>query len=223
MQAAALSNAIGLMQTIAGDAIQQRLNSWKTYAYCYGNILGVPGSDPVDLEAFDKTMMVATVVSLGATKGGGSGPRFGEGLVFAEESFAMARVASASSAFEVQLGRILMTMAGPKKAEDTNSADTSWRSVKTFRHTFLKHGQGAKNTQSLKDTAQRKGQPQGQWLDNEAAAKLLNGFKNIRGPASMKIPEGMGQVMMPDGSILPTTRATMVPQPFGFVSAYPIP
>jgi hypothetical protein len=67
--------------------------------------------------------------------------------------------------------------------------------------------------------------PQGQWLDNEAAAQFLAAERPyIRGPASMTIPPGLGQIIMPDGSIVSATRATLVPSDKGgFTTAFPIP
>jgi RHS repeat-associated protein len=99
-----------------------------------------------------------------------------------------------------------------------------WRSVKIFQHTFKKHGQGAKVTGSLADTARSTGKPQGQWLDNQAAADLLQSHRaELVGPASIRIPDGLGQVIMPDGSIVNATRATLIPGPNGFKTAYPVP
>jgi len=46
----------------------------------------------------------------------------------------------------------------------------------------------------------------------------------LRGPGSTRLPEGLGQVIMPDGSIVPATHATLVPvEGGGFRSAFPIP
>lgn len=100
----------------------------------------------------------------------------------------------------------------------------AWKSKPTWRHTFLHHGQGAKITKSLADTA-RTGGPQGQWLNNEAAAQFLAAQRPyIQGPTSMSIPQGLGQVVMPNGSVVSATRATLVPSANGgFVTAYPIP
>lgn len=103
-------------------------------------------------------------------------------------------------------------------------ATANWKSVKTFQHTFKKHGQGAKITRSLTDTARSTGKPQGQWLDNQAAADLLMSHRGaINGPTTISIPSGLGQVIRPDGTIIPATKAILVPGPNGFVTAYPIP
>jgi len=100
----------------------------------------------------------------------------------------------------------------------------NWKSVRTFQHTFTKHGEGAKVTRSLTDTARSTGKPQGQWLDNDAAAQLLQSHRGaLDGPASIRIPTGRGQVIMPDGTTVGATRATLVPGPNGYVTGYPIP
>ncbi len=101
----------------------------------------------------------------------------------------------------------------------------SYKSVKSFGHTFSKHGAGKKNTRSLTDEARTKQEPQGQWLDNEAAADFLKGM-HIPGAGfrSVRLPDGLGQVVMPDGSIRPARHATLVPGKNGaYKSAYPTP
>lgn len=99
----------------------------------------------------------------------------------------------------------------------------NWKSVKAFQHAFGKHGQGAKVTRSLMDTARSTGKAQGQWLDNQAAADLLQSLRGgIDGPTSVPIPTGLGQVVKADGAIVEATHATLVPGPNGFITAYPI-
>ena len=63
--------------------------------------------------------------------------------------------------------------------------------------------------------------PTGQWLDNEAATSYLSGIK-VDGPATVPIPEGLGQVINADGSIVPSKLAVMVPSANGIRSAYPV-
>jgi len=100
----------------------------------------------------------------------------------------------------------------------------NWKSVKQFGHTFNTHGAGSKNTDRLADRAKGTGNPQGQWTDNDKAAEFLNDAKTgLDGPASVPIPEGLGQVVMPDGTIVNATRATIVPGSDGIRTAYPIP
>jgi RHS repeat-associated protein len=92
------------------------------------------------------------------------------------------------------------------------------KSVKVFGHTFNTHGM--KNTKSLTDRAKGTGTPQGQWTDDGKAADFLANVK-VDGPASIPIPDGMGRVIMPDGTIINAKHAVVVPSAFGFRTAYP--
>ncbi|MFB6504376.1 MULTISPECIES: hypothetical protein [unclassified Streptomyces] len=107
---------------------------------------------------------------------------------------------------------------------DEDCVNWSSRSVKTFGHTFKTHGAGAKNTKALTDRARSTGNQQGQWLDNEAAAQFLRSVHVPgSGPRTVRIPDGLGQVIMPDGTISPARAATLVPSPGGFYrTAYPV-
>ncbi len=107
---------------------------------------------------------------------------------------------------------------------DTDNINWNSTSRPTFGHTFNRHGAGQRNTRRLRGRAASNGQEQGQWLDNERAAEFLrNIYPNISGPTIVDIPEGLGQVIMPDGSIVPATRAYLVPNPRGvYRTAYPI-
>jgi hypothetical protein len=97
-------------------------------------------------------------------------------------------------------------------------------SVKTWGHTFKTHGAGAKNTKALTDRARSTNNPQGQWLDNDAAAEFLKGLHiEGAGPRSVRIPDGLGQVIMPDGSIVQARAATIIPSPNGlYKTGFPI-
>lgn len=108
---------------------------------------------------------------------------------------------------------------GIKLADKAGVAN--WKSVKQFGHTFSEHGAGAKNTERLMDRARGTGNPQGQWLDNQAAAKALSAVK-VDGPATIRIPEGLGQVVKPDGTIVKTEWATVVPSGDTLRTAYPV-
>lgn len=100
----------------------------------------------------------------------------------------------------------------------------SWKSMKYFGHTFSDHGQ-KKSVQSLVDRANTPGQnpTQGQWLNNEQAAKLLQQYHGD-GPFSIiSIPEGLGQVIRADGTIVPATRARVIPRRDGVIkTAFPV-
>lgn len=65
------------------------------------------------------------------------------------------------------------------------------------------------------------GNDQGQWLDNEKAAALLNDMK-VTQPAKTSIPEGLGQVIKPDGVIVQAKSAILVPRGDAIRTAYPI-
>jgi RHS repeat-associated protein len=98
-------------------------------------------------------------------------------------------------------------------------------SVPTFGHTFSDHGAGAKVTRSLVGRAARTGTPQGQWLNNDAAAAFLRSVHvEGAGPRSVRLPAGLGQVVHPDGSIGPAKAVTIIPRRDGVIrSAFPIP
>lgn len=77
------------------------------------------------------------------------------------------------------------------------------------------------NTERLLDRARGTGDPQGQLLNNEKVAETLSAVK-VDGPAMVRIPEGVAQVIKPDCSIVKTEWATVVPTQDGFRTAYPI-
>lgn len=97
----------------------------------------------------------------------------------------------------------------------------NWKSVKQFGHTFSRHGAGTKNTERLLDRAKGTGTDQGQWLDNDKAAEVLSKIK-LDGPASIRLPDGLGQVIKPDGAIISAEKALLVPSATGLKTAYPI-
>jgi hypothetical protein len=98
----------------------------------------------------------------------------------------------------------------------------SSKSVPTWGHTFLTHGEG--EAASLVGRAAGTGQAQGMWLDNEVAAQFLSADRPyIQGAVSMRIPTGLGQIIRADGTIVPATRATLIPNVNGgFRTAFPI-
>ncbi|MEU0399250.1 putative T7SS-secreted protein [Streptomyces sp. NPDC006197] len=108
-----------------------------------------------------------------------------------------------------------------KKTEDLNWNE---KSRPTFGHTFSEHGEGARNTKSLTDRARSTGNDQGQWLDNAKAVEFLKAHHDPdAGVREVPIPEGMGQVIKPDGQIVQPTHVRMVPKPDGtYRSAFPI-
>lgn len=100
----------------------------------------------------------------------------------------------------------------------------SWKSTKTFGHTFKTHGSGAENFKRLLDRSRTRGQSpqQGQWLDNEKAAEFLQSLR-VNGPSTVRIPSGLGQVIHSDGTVSAAQWARVVPNSDGgFTSAFPI-
>lgn len=87
------------------------------------------------------------------------------------------------------------------------------KSTKNFGHTFTTHGSGEKNTKALLDRARGTNTPQGQWLNNQEAANYLNKYGKIeysQPPKEIPIPDGLGQVIFPDGSIKTATKCRVV-------------
>jgi hypothetical protein len=100
----------------------------------------------------------------------------------------------------------------------------NWKSKPTFGHTFETHGQGSKNTKQLTGRAASTKDPQGQWLDNQKAAEFLRNLRpNISQTTIVEIPAGLGQVILPDGTIVPATHALVKPSRIGgYRSAFPV-
>jgi hypothetical protein len=117
----------------------------------------------------------------------------------------------------------VVTDTKPVLVHNSNCINWAANSVKTWGHTFSRHGEGAKNLKKLQDRARGTGKDQGQWLDNGAAAEFLRGVHNMDSkPFIVDIPEGLGQVIKPDGSIVTAQRALIVPGKNGlFKTAYP--
>jgi hypothetical protein len=149
-------------------------------------------------------------------------PGHGENVLFPDGSYG--RVVGRGEAFpnvaDVQAGV-------PKPATPNRDPALNWgdpTSKPTYGHSFEGHGQGPKVATALRGEAGGTGQPQGQWLDNEAAARLIDPHRQgMQWAKDIDIPAGVGQVIMPDGSIVPVTRARLVPsQSGGFKTAFPI-
>ena len=98
----------------------------------------------------------------------------------------------------------------------------NWRSGNFFGHTFNRHGMGPKNTRRLTGRAAGTGQAQGQWLDNQRAAEFLNDLPDIGEAATVRTPQGLGRVILPDGTFINAEWATVVISPSGFRTAFPI-
>lgn len=132
--------------------------------------------------------------------------------------------------FEIEKGEsraVIWMIASRHKIDDIEEINWSWKSTKTFGHTFLTHGAGSRITQRLVARAGTPGQSpeQGQWLDNAAAAAFLKGHAGMKGVGEVSLPPGLGQIVSTDGSTRPATRARIVPsskEGTVFKTAFPV-
>jgi RHS repeat-associated protein len=93
-----------------------------------------------------------------------------------------------------------------------------------FGHTFTTHGQDA--TEFLINRAKGSGQPQGQFLDNQAAARFIqeNLDKTKKGAVSIPVPKDFpARIINPDGTFTTPSSIRLVPGGKGVKSAYPEP
>ncbi|WP_200308412.1 hypothetical protein [Streptomyces adelaidensis] len=76
----------------------------------------------------------------------------------------------------------------------------------------------------LADRARKKGEPQGRWTDNDKAAEFLkSAWVEGAGARSVRIPEGLGQVVFEDGTTAVARAALLVPSKNGlYKTAYPV-
>jgi hypothetical protein len=113
---------------------------------------------------------------------------------------------------------------GWASCSSTGKQGAPWTSKARYGHTFIKHGEGKKNTQKLKDIARSTGNNQGQWMDNNKAHGVLSGHADVTSVKRIEIPDGLGQVIKPDGTIVPTNHALIIPRlktPGSLTTAYP--
>lgn len=93
-----------------------------------------------------------------------------------------------------------------------------------FGHTFERHG--ADSTKFLTEHARGSGQAQGQFLDDQSAAKFIqDNLDKVRGgPVSIPVPDGLQvRIINPDGSYSPARTIRLVPGGKGVKTAYPEP
>jgi len=91
-----------------------------------------------------------------------------------------------------------------------------------FGHTFTTYGQ--EQTEFLTKRAAGSGMPQGQFLDDQKAARFIQGnLDQVRnGAASLSIPDNVpARVIMPDGSFAKPNFIRLVPGGNGVKTAYP--
>jgi hypothetical protein len=93
----------------------------------------------------------------------------------------------------------------------------------SFGHTFIRHGLNA--TRYLIGRGRATGMPQGQWLDEQAAARFIqaNAHKAANGAIDVPLPSHIrARVIMPQGYTLTPTHARLVPGNRFVKTAYPI-
>ena len=91
-----------------------------------------------------------------------------------------------------------------------------------FKHTFRNHGQDATNF--ILHRAAGSGNPMGQFLDDQAAARFIvaNLDKLHNGARNLPIPDGFpARIVYPDGTFGPARSITLVPSGRGMTTAYP--
>ncbi|HUC83311.1 MAG TPA: RHS repeat-associated core domain-containing protein [Flavisolibacter sp.] len=107
-------------------------------------------------------------------------------------------------------------------AADDAAKTTIQLTKKKFGHTFTTHGE--EMTDFLTHRAKGSGQAQGQFLDNQAAAKFIedNLDKLKNGAISLPIPDGFpARMIKPDGTFGVPTTIKLVPGGKGVKTAYP--
>ncbi len=95
-------------------------------------------------------------------------------------------------------------------------------SKRKFNHTFLRHGQDATNF--ILHRAAGSGNPMGQFLDDQAAARFImaNLDKLHNGARNLPIPDGFPAIIVyPNGTFGPARSITLVPSRHGVTTAYP--
>ena len=125
------------------------------------------------------------------------------------------------AAKELATAAVASVIPGLSTVKKAVKQTANWKSVKQFGHTFSEHGAGKKNTRRLIDRARGTGNPQGQWLNNEAAADFLNNLP-VDGPATVRIPTGLGQVITPNGNIVDAEWTRIIPKQEGIRTAFPV-
>jgi RHS repeat-associated protein len=92
-----------------------------------------------------------------------------------------------------------------------------------FGHTFDNHGESA--TEFVTKRASGSGSPQGQFLDDQAAAKFINENlgRTANGAVDIPMPKGFpARVINPNGTISTPTHIRLVPGGNGVKTAYPL-
>jgi hypothetical protein len=139
-------------------------------------------------------------------------------------------IGAAATKAVVKVGAIRGVTGAAKAATapKTNAVNHSVEAISLtkakFGHTFEKHGQNA--TEFLTKRAVGTGKPVGQFLDDQAAARLIQEHIGKLGNGAISVPVGKdfpARVIMPDGSYKPASTVRIVPSGNGVKTAYPEP
>lgn len=109
------------------------------------------------------------------------------------------------------------------KVPETTSGSRIELSKRKFGHTFKNHGQ--ENTEEIRLRATNGKIPVGQFLDNQAAARLIQeNLKELKGKSAVSVPVPNGfpaRVFLPDGRIVAPTAIRLVRRGTGVKTAFP--
>ena len=111
-----------------------------------------------------------------------------------------------------------------RAAKAAKALKCNWKSVKQFGHTFTEHGAKRPLQQLIDRANSHLGPEMGQWLDNDKAAQFLKQYLDIGEPVTVQLPEGLGRVVLADGTTVPATAARIFPNSTrtGLTTAIPI-
>jgi RHS repeat-associated protein len=194
----------GLIHLAADDAsVGDIESSLAEKGYEYQKDASVSGGFSVDTESAYKGWTMMQIYSPG---------NVGTVLLLASSNF------GASSKGAKKFGEKIVT-----NTAKTNTQATIQLTKSKFGHTFARHGEDA--TSFLVNRAKGSGMAQGQFLDNQKAAKFImdNVGKTTKGAVNIPIPKGFpARVIMPDGSFKAASHIRLIPGGSGVKTAYPL-
>ena len=182
-------------------------------AIAHGVDVGSTGINQIVTGQFQSTTTSSTLQQLGVPQGIAEGADLIVGAV----------VAGGTS---VGLTKVKLSPSVPSAASTVSNtaAETGMQlTKKTFGHTFTTHGDDMTNF--IVNRAKGSGMAQGQFLDNQKAARFIldNVGKTANGPVNIPIPNGFpARVIMPDGTFKAATHIRLVPSGGGVKTAYPL-
>ena len=149
-------------------------------------------------------------------------PMFCSGAV--ERDTTIEEVLSIVVALPVAAYRLTVALAERAVARFVVTKGTIQLSKARFGHTFTRHGEDA--TEFLINRARGSGQAQGQFLDNQAAARFIqdNLDKIGNGAVSLPLPKNFpARIINPDGTFSVPSTIRLVPGGKGVKTAFPEP